>query len=137
MRMRLLQLLTENRSIRGIVLATGIVYAVCLFISTHIPEPPDLSDLGPDSDKVMHAGAYFLLAILVAASAARWFVQSPRNPWLLFALLLAYAAFDEVSQGPVGRSPEVLDWCADASGLMLGLSAMRVLLQTSRAVADA
>ena len=72
---------------------------------------------GPDMpgfDKVSHFGAYALLGWLLAFAAER-----SRLP-VVVALVLGvlYGATDELHQAYVpGRSPDVLDWFADAAGV--------------------
>lgn len=68
----------------------------------------------PYFDKVAHFGAYALLGALLAFGADR-----SRVP-LAVALVLGvlYGASDEIHQMYVpGRSPDVLDWAADAAGV--------------------
>ena len=68
----------------------------------------------PGVDKVAHFGAYALLAWLLAFAAGR-----SRLPIALAVVLgLLYGATDEIHQSFVpGRSPDVLDWFADAAGV--------------------
>ena len=73
---------------------------------------------GPDVvgiDKVAHFGAYGLLGVLLCFAAER-----SRLPLLVAGVLgVAYGATDEIHQMYVpGRSPDVLDWCADAAGVL-------------------
>jgi VanZ family protein len=69
----------------------------------------------PHFDKVAHFGAYALLGALLAFATDR-----SRVP-LAVAIVLGvmYGASDEVHQMFVpGRSPDVLDWAADAAGVL-------------------
>ena len=68
----------------------------------------------PGFDKVAHFGAYALLGWLLAFAAER-----SRLPLAVaVALGLLYGASDEIHQMFVpGRSPDVLDWFADAAGV--------------------
>lgn len=71
---------------------------------------PDLSNF----DKVAHFGAYALLGWLLAFATDR-----SRLPLALAVVLgVLYGASDEIHQMFVpGRSPELLDWFADAAGV--------------------
>jgi VanZ family protein len=68
----------------------------------------------PYFDKVAHFGAYALLGALLAFAAER-----SRLPMAAaVALGVLYGASDEIHQMYVpGRSPDVLDWFADAAGV--------------------
>ncbi len=101
-------------------------YAVALFASTHLPLPAIVEEL-PASDKHLHLAAYAVLALLVGFWRGAATLATPRRLAGVFAGLLIYAAFDEVLQGPVGRSPDVRDWLADAAGIVIGLCAALVL----------
>lgn len=68
----------------------------------------------PGLDKAAHFGAYAILGWLLARAADR-----SALPLVVGVLLgLLYGASDEVHQMYVpGRSPDVLDWFADAAGV--------------------
>jgi VanZ family protein len=73
---------------------------------------------GPDApgfDKVAHFGAYALLGWLLVRAADRSLL-----PLALGAVLgVLYGAADEIHQMYVpGRSPDVMDWVADAAGVI-------------------
>jgi VanZ family protein len=97
-----------------------LVYWVCLFLGTHRPK-----DSGVDfsmSDKILHFGAYFGLALLLALA---WSLRRPltiRSYAVMSLLLMAYGAMDELLQIPVGRHCDPLDWLADTGGVIAGLT---------------
>jgi VanZ family protein len=68
----------------------------------------------PGFDKVAHFGAYALLGWLLVRAADRSLL-----PLAVGALLgVLYGAADEIHQMYVpGRSPDVMDWFADAAGV--------------------
>jgi VanZ family protein len=69
----------------------------------------------PYVDKVLHFGAYAVLGALLAFGAAR----SRLRMAAALAIGLLYGASDEIHQMFVpGRSPDVLDWAADAAGVI-------------------
>ena len=69
----------------------------------------------PYVDKAAHFGAFALLGGLLAFAADR-----ARLPMVAAVVLgLLYGVSDEVHQMYVpGRSPDPLDWCADAAGVL-------------------
>ena len=68
----------------------------------------------PGIDKVAHFAAYALLASLLIFATER--SRLPLAAAVVLALL--YGASDEIHQMYVpGRSPDVLDWFADAAGV--------------------
>ncbi len=93
------------------------VYWGCLFLGTH-SEARDVPSGIWDFDKALHAGAYFGLTTLVLIAARR---VGSLLTWRTYAkaavLVLAYGAFDELTQPLVGRQCELLDWLADAAGV--------------------
>ena len=101
-------------------IALGLFW-LALFIGTHMPVDPEI--LPPEGrDKLAHFGAYLTLALLVATTwqLAGGFLTSRH---LVFAWLavVAYGAFDEITQIPVGRVCDISDWTADACGAAAGL----------------
>lgn len=94
---------------------------VTLFVATHLPSTSRLLPRQAN-DKALHFVAYMLLA---ATLATAWQLAGGirSNRTLLFAWLaiLAYGAFDETTQIPVGRDCSIWDWFADALGAALGL----------------
>ena len=80
--------------------------------------------LFPCDDKVMHLGAYTLMAVL----AARWIRQEKQGLRLSMIRILAfvftalYGMSDEIHQAFVpARSASVMDWLADVAGALLGI----------------
>lgn len=110
-----------------VLIALGIYWPV-IFWLTHIPIPQIARQSGM-SDKTMHLIAYFVLAFLV------WFTVSPyekvrwhrKKPWIVLAVILAYAALDEILQGRMGRSMDMLDFVADLFGIFLALGLLSLL----------
>lgn len=108
-------------TLRGIRIATILLvcYWVVLFVLTHIPQVP--MPKIKNSDKFMHLGAFAVLSFLLAwAIPTR--VQYPyaHTIWALL-LAIAYGAFDEFTQIPVGRTADIWDWVADSSGAVVGV----------------
>jgi VanZ family protein len=83
----------------------------------------------PVNDKVEHFGGFAILAMLVSISfsppRSRGGVgggayKSVRSVAIALAICLAYAALDEWTQPFVGRTCDLRDWLADASGAIVG-----------------
>ncbi len=90
-------------------------YAATIFYFSSLETPPTPPPF-PYQDKVMHYAEYvpfgWLALKAFAPGTPKGFVSSA-----LFAL--AYAASDEAHQGTVpGREPSILDWLADAAGIL-------------------
>ena len=112
-----------------------VVFWAAMFAGTHMPRVPmpHVSNV----DKFFHFGGFAGLAFLMA-----WAIptQHGRPRWNVLVAALAsvgYAAVDEFSQIPVGRTADVLDWLADTAGVTAGLTAYlitRTLLQRSRSL---
>lgn len=90
----------------------AIVWALVIWnlsAQSRLPGPD-----GPGLDKVAHFGAYALLGWLLVRAADR-----SALPLLAGGVLgVLYGASDEIHQMYVpGRSPDVMDWFADAAGV--------------------
>lgn len=88
---------------------------VGIFLASDQPKLPSPDGI-PSFDKIAHFGAYGLLATLwMRAFAAR--ASRGRAALLAWIVAAAYGATDEWHQSWVpGRSIELADWIADASG---------------------
>jgi hypothetical protein len=77
-----------------------------------------VTGLFPHADKVVHAGIFGVLAILLYQATGR----------ALFAVVLTslFGALDELHQTTVpGRDANVWDWVADTLGAILGVAAVK------------
>jgi VanZ family protein len=102
-------------------------YWLVLFISTHLPrEFPSIP--GDGKDKWVHVGAFAVLAWLLAMAweqtTGRLRASHLIAAWVVLA---GYAAIDELTQIPVGRTASYADWMADAAGAAIGLFAFAML----------
>jgi len=102
-----------------ILLAT---YWLALFAATHVP--PDVVKVpGGQVDDVIHFFTYVILAGLLAItwqlSAGRLTLRHLGWAWIALAV---YAAFDELTQIPFGRTASWADWFDDVLGAALGLA---------------
>ena len=104
---------------------TLVLYWIALFISTHIALP----DIEPPaiSDKVFHASAFagltylIMVTLLASGCGTHW-----PSRLAILALVAAYGAGDEISQGLVGRDASLADWYADLVGAVMGLLAFHL-----------
>ena len=122
-----------GRRVLGVVLAA---YWVAMFLGTHVDIAPPGPEV-PNSDKVVHFLGYCGLATLFA-----FWVATERRLTLKVVLgimltLAAYALFDELSQIPVGRECDVMDWVADMLGASLGVSVVAGLARNRTSGAPA
>jgi VanZ family protein len=106
---------------------TLAAYWITLFVATHLPR--ELSELPKQrADKLVHVAAFAVLAWLLAMawekSAGRLNAAHLRAAWMLLAV---YAAIEELTQIPVGRTCSFADWLADVAGAALGLIMFRWL----------
>jgi hypothetical protein len=98
-------------------LARG-VFAVVVLLSLAVLFAPasDVPTAPPGVDKLVHVGLFAALAV-----SGRWAGITAKA---LAPLLIGYAAVSEVLQGlaVVNRSVSLVDWVADAVGVLLGLA---------------
>lgn len=99
-----------------------IGYWIAIFVATHLPPSSRAVQFAFRlPDWVLHAGAYAGFgALAVWALPGR---PTVRRLAIVFAALLAYGAFDELTQPLVRRSCELSDWIADAIGGLAGIAA--------------
>ena len=92
----------------------AVAWAALIFVLSSLPRLPEVPVQLPELDKLLHALAFAVLALLCAHGLG-W----PRGRRLLWAAALAsgYGVLDELHQRLVpGRSPDVIDWLADTAG---------------------
>jgi VanZ family protein len=108
----------------------AVVYAALIFWESSNAHPfPFLPSSILDEDKLLHAGGYALLGVLLRLALAR--VQPARRALGLAVLLAAlYGATDELHQRFVpGRSADPLDWTADVVGALAGAALASAFLR--------
>lgn len=76
------------------------------------------------SDKIMHAGSYFLLMIWFAGLYRR-----NKHPWVALALLLLGIGLDVLQLDTATRTFDVADIAADAVGIVVGLALSMLVLE--------
>lgn len=101
-------------------------WAAVLFLLSAWPSPR-IPYFFPGSDKVAHAALYAVLG--VALAYGRRGVLAPPPHWLMILVGALYGATDEWHQVFVrGRSPDLGDWLADVTGVLLGYTLMLMVM---------
>lgn len=100
-------------------------FLLAMYVATHMP----VSIEAPIShtDKLFHFFAYMTLSIGML-SAWEFSVGLLRPPhyftvWLVGTL---YGVIDEITQIPVGRTADGVDWLCDVGGILMGLMLFRL-----------
>ncbi|MFG0275836.1 MAG: VanZ family protein [Phycisphaerales bacterium] len=103
-------------------------YVLVLLTATHWPTV-DLGPAPPNTDKVLHIGAYAVWGALALASGlfGRW--SAPSTLVRVGLAGTVFAAIDEATQSlpGVNRHASLSDWIADILGLALALAAAWVV----------
>jgi VanZ family protein len=106
-------------------------YWVAIFVATHLPTVP-LPDID-NIDKVCHCVAYAGLAFAVGSFLAVWRGYQVRFPIWIWTLAVAYGAIDEFTQLWVpGRTADVFDLAADATGAAIGVALVQCCVLANR-----
>lgn len=124
-----------KRTLGGLRCAVVLLplYWLTIFIGTHLP-PKRLLQIRAN-DKLLHFTAFFGLCFLLCWAISTNKEKRFKNVIIALAICVIYAIFDELSQIPIGRSAEVLDFLADVSGALTGAvvySLLRAALVTYR-----
>ena len=97
-----------------------VLYWLLVFTGTHLSKAPQVIET---SDKVLHFSAYTGLAFLLSLNV--WLHRGTFG-WVqrlaIVGLGSAYGVVDELTQIPVGRDCEFLDWVADTAGSSAGMA---------------
>ena len=95
----------------GVVL---LVYLTALITGTHLPHPEELISL-PSNDKLLHFGAYFGLAFLMATRLQTLRPVTWRAMLVIGCLAATTGAVDELTQmlPGINRHCEFADWLAN------------------------
>lgn len=99
-------------------------WALVLFVVVGSLVPASVLRAITVSDKILHAGSYFLLMIWFAGLYKR-----NKHPWIALALLLLGIALDVLQLDTATRTFDLLDIAADAAGIALGLTLSMLLLE--------
>ncbi len=115
------------RRLANIARAVTVLLLVVLFVATHYPGHAIPHRIAA-ADKLAHCLAYMTLAFSVLTS---WDLAigllRPQHYFTVWLVGTLYGAFDELTQIPVGRHCDALDWVSDIVGLVVGLTLFRLL----------
>ena len=107
------------------VLAIG--YWLTMLIATHIPTPEMVIGGAMEFDKLLHAGAYFVLATVLFITARRLGSSNRLRTGLLIVFgVITYGAIDELTQPYFNRSCDLSDWIADSIGVLIAFAIDRL-----------
>jgi VanZ family protein len=116
----------RRRALRVLIWCTLAIHWIAIFTLTHLPAKklPKVEV----NDKIEHATAYFVLAVLLYASI-RVIRPVKHLAWIVLLNGMIYGALDEYLQYalPINRDASVWDWTADATGTLLGVVLCMVL----------
>jgi VanZ family protein len=114
------------KPIRSALLAACILAWAGAFVATHLP-PDGVPDMNT-SDKVLHIFGYGGLTTLLVLAMASFGRPRGARILMVMALLLAYGAFDELTQPMFLRTASFHDWLADAAGTAIAVTFWEVFL---------
>ena len=120
-----------------LLIVCWVGFWIASFIATHVPREAVERVAVPVSDKVIHFLMYFLLTLMggrVLALRGRRLSTGRLAFWLV--VYLAYGAFDELTQIPVGRHASLYDWLADALGVLMATSLLTTQISSDGPAAE-
>ncbi len=99
-----------------------LVYLTALVTGTHLPHPEVLIPI-QSNDKLLHFGAYFGLAFLMATRLQTLRPVTWRATLAIWSLAALTGVVDELTQllPGINRHCEFADWLADIAGAACGL----------------
>jgi len=106
------------------VVVLAAVYWLAMFVGTHVPLKPKPAEIANSLDKLQHAAAFAVLAILLCIVGA----MRGLRPWQLalgvLVVIAVYGVLDETTQLLVrSRQADLFDWLADVLGAAIGIAA--------------
>jgi len=112
-------------ALRRLIIGALILYWGFALTMTHMPHPPPMGP--PVSDKLIHFLAYGVLSGLLFL--AMW-MSRPNMRWLpliVLGIVVAYAAFDEITQPLFHRDAEFGDFLADSAAGVIAVSVLGMI----------
>jgi VanZ family protein len=111
-----------------------ILYCVFIFIQSQLPAPFEMPDVS-HSDKLLHFGAYGVMAVLFYRTYLAGWPQALKRTLIRASVIstVLYGLSDEIHQYFVPeRSADPLDWLADAVGGVAGALIYQRLFDATR-----
>jgi len=107
------------------------LYWLALFLLTHLPIAGSMGKgwhlpFSIPLDKLAHFTAYAGLGALATAWWSWGRMPRRRELLLIAAVIMTYAAVEELTQIPLHRNADLTDWLADFFGMALGLAICRL-----------
>jgi len=99
-----------------------VIYAIFIFSVSAVPGK-NIPDLFPKQDILFHAVEYAIFAFLVSRAVKEYYPnqKSGRRLFWVFAVVIAYAALDEIHQLFVPyRTASMFDVVIDGAGCLIG-----------------
>ena len=111
--------------LRRFIKVALVLYWIFALTMTHIPHPPPLGPV--TSDKVAHFLGYGMLTGLLFL--AMWFSRPNMRylPLVVLGIVMAYGAFDELTQPFFHRDAEFADWLADSAAAVVAVSILGLI----------
>lgn len=121
--------MAERRALRALaLLSPALAWAGLITWLSSKSHPLPIASPFPHFDKLLHLGAFGVLAILVAWALARLGHGAGRVLLVAVLAVTLFGALDEWHQSFVpGREADPLDWAADTAGALLGAALVVVL----------
>ena len=111
-----------------------VLYCVFIFIQSQLPAPFEMPEV-PHFDKLLHLGAYGVMAVLFYRTYLAGWPQALKRTliWASVISTALYGLSDEIHQYFVPeRSADLLDWLADAVGAAVGAVIYQRLFDATR-----
>ena len=105
---------------RYAVLALLVLLWAAAFTLTHLP-PGDVPNFHV-GDKTLHLVGFTGLASAFGVTMLAYGVPRRRRLMWMIAVLLTYAAADELTQPFAGRTADLHDWLFDAAGTLIAVA---------------
>lgn len=116
----------RTRKLAALARYATVLLLLALFAATHYPTV-EIPFSVSNADKIAHCLAYVALAFSALVSWDLTIGQlRPHHYFTVWLVGTLYAAFDEITQIPVGRHCDLLDWISDIAGIVLGLTVFRL-----------
>jgi VanZ family protein len=111
--------------LRRFITVALVLYWAFALTMTHIPHPPPLGPV--TSDKLAHFLAYGALTGLLFLTL--WLSRPNLRylPAIVLGIILAYAAFDELTQPLFHRDCEFGDWLADSAAAVVAVTVLGLI----------
>jgi VanZ family protein len=116
--------------LRRFIQVALVLYWIFALTMTHIPHPPPMGPV--TSDKVAHFLGYGMLTGLLFL--ALWFSRPnmPYLPLIVLGIVMAYGAFDELTQPFFHRDAEFADWLADSAAAVVAVTILGLIRHFTR-----